>query len=477
MAIKLRVISDQYRELGEQRSRVFGVNGCRIGRAPDNDWVLPDAKRIVSAHHCEIDYRGGEYWLSDMSTNGVWVNDAEDPVSVTGPHALRDGDRLRIGNYEVIVSVDPRIDFLPSAGDQDSAARHIDRDIGANLDLDSLLSPRESEDSGSIPVRNAFGLKVQRDEGRRESAVHAAPPPEVIPDPPAARTRVAPNDRAQEQARVSARPAKSGTPAPAPRSRPPVPSQTAAPPDWAMKTRAMTREELADAMARRQSRIEARQSAQPFHRQAAAWSDLDSALQAFGRGAGIDPSTLSPEARSMLPLVAGQLLREAVVGLTDLTLSRSAVAASPAASQPQGSNPLRSSASVDQALSRLFESHGRLFGGPVEALRDVLQEAKDHEAAVQAGMHAGLAAVLDQLAPGNVADQFEQGRARALAAGQDPRPRYWEHYAEFHRVLTQNGASGGLPHPFVEAFRRAYTAKREELSSRARARGEDESPR
>ena len=42
MAIKLRVISDQYRELGENRSRVFGVNGGTVGRAPDNDWVLPD---------------------------------------------------------------------------------------------------------------------------------------------------------------------------------------------------------------------------------------------------------------------------------------------------------------------------------------------------------------------------------------------------------------------------------------------------
>src|SRR4029434_5641277 len=47
MAIKLRVISDQYRDLGDQRTRVFGVNGGTIGRAPDNDWILPDAKRIV----------------------------------------------------------------------------------------------------------------------------------------------------------------------------------------------------------------------------------------------------------------------------------------------------------------------------------------------------------------------------------------------------------------------------------------------
>ena len=114
MAIKLRVISDHYRELGEQRSRVFGVNGGTIGRAPDNDWVLPDAGRLVSGHHCEIEYRSGAYWLRDTSTNGVFVNDAEMPVSSSGPLALRDGDRLRIGDYELVVSVDARIDFLPA---------------------------------------------------------------------------------------------------------------------------------------------------------------------------------------------------------------------------------------------------------------------------------------------------------------------------------------------------------------------------
>ncbi|MFM2001621.1 MAG: hypothetical protein RI963_1047, partial [Planctomycetota bacterium] len=71
---------------------------------------------------------------------------------------------------------------------------------------------------------------------------------------------------------------------------------------------------------------------------------------------------------------------------------------------------------------RLFESHGRVYGGPVDALRDVLLEAKEHEAALDAGMRAGLKAVLDQLSPTNVADQFEQGRSRTLAPGVLPEP-------------------------------------------------------
>ena len=62
----------------------------------------------------------------------------------------------------------------------------------------------------------------------------------------------------------------------------------------------------------------------------------------------------------MLPLVAGQLLREAVVGLNDILRARAtgavaaAVAAVPLAAG-NSSNPLRSSTSIEQALQRLFE--------------------------------------------------------------------------------------------------------------------------
>ncbi len=160
MAIKLRVISDQHRELGEQRSRVFGVNGGSIGRAPDNDWILPDAKRVVSGHHCEIEYRSGAYWIKDISTNGVFINDAETPASETGPVALADGDRLRVGDYEIVVSVDKRTDFLPSPGEEAAAASNVDSGIGSKIDLGNLLQARDAAQPGSISVRNAYGIKV-----------------------------------------------------------------------------------------------------------------------------------------------------------------------------------------------------------------------------------------------------------------------------------------------------------------------------
>ena len=175
----------------------------------------------------------------------------------------------------------------------------------------------------------------------------------------------------------------------------------------------------------------------------------------FVAGPASISASLSPEAQSMLPLIAGQLLREAVVGLNDIAQARAASSIGPKNSgtgNGGASNPLRSSTSVEQAMQRLFESHGRVYGGPVESLRDVMQEAKDHEAATLLAMREAVRTVLDQLSPASVADQFEQGRARTLAPGQDPRPKYWEHYADFYRLLTQQGVHEELPHAFVEVF-------------------------
>ncbi len=440
MAIKLRVISDHYRDLGEHRSRVFGVNGGSVGRAPDNDWVLPDSKRIVSGHHFEIEYRSGAYWLKDTSTNGVYVNDSDEPAANQGSVELRDGDRLRVGDYD-IVSQRRQSHRLPAGRRRRTLGREAPRPGHR-----PRARPRQLVDTAQ---RRGFGfhftakrLRLEGPQGNSESAAAGGEPP-----PPPVRGPVGiprpDSDAAEDHASAPTDP------------------------DWNLKTRPITREELAAALARRQTRTDQRERSVPFHQQATTWTDLRSAVQAFCRGAGIEPASLTPEAQSMLPLVAGQMLREAVVGLSDVAQARAkATGTATAAGQAGGSNPLRTSSSVDQAMQRLFESHGRLYGGPVEALRDVLQEMKDHEISVNAGVKAGLQAMLDQLSPANVADQFEQGRSRTLAPGQDPRPKYWEHYAEFYRMITQQVAGNGWPHPFTEEFNREYARMRAELRAK-----------
>jgi type VI secretion system protein ImpI len=160
-------------------------------------------------------------------------------------------------------------------------------------------------------------------------------------------------------------------------------------------------------------------------------------------------------------------LRELAVGLADIRQARDPVFGDERGSSRtlSGNNPLVGSSSIEQALQRLFESHGRIYGGAVESLRESLQEIKEHERASQRAMTEGLRALMRQMDPANVADQFDQGRARKGPSGQDLRPQYWEHYVNFHRLLSQ-GLEEGLPQPVLEAFQKAYRTAREQSRGR-----------
>ncbi len=70
-----------------------------IGRAPNNDWALPDPGRVLSKQHCRITANGETWLITDTSSNGTFVNGAELDPGV--PQVLRDGDRLVFGSYEV----------------------------------------------------------------------------------------------------------------------------------------------------------------------------------------------------------------------------------------------------------------------------------------------------------------------------------------------------------------------------------------
>src|ERR1700752_4727718 len=114
MTLRLRVVSDQRRSLAARVTAVFSVEGGTIGRSADNDWVLPDPMRYVSAHHARVQFREGHFYLQDVSTNGVYVNDDMEPLAKrgSGGYRLADGGLLRMGEYPLVAALGGR----PGAG-------------------------------------------------------------------------------------------------------------------------------------------------------------------------------------------------------------------------------------------------------------------------------------------------------------------------------------------------------------------------
>ncbi len=123
MPLRLRVISESNAIAAEERTREFAAVGGTIGRHSENDWVLPDTQRYVSSRHAMIEHQSGAYYLVDTSRNGVYVNDADTPVGQGHPQRLFDGDRLRIGAYEIAVDISESDDDAQHDGMRDSIVR------------------------------------------------------------------------------------------------------------------------------------------------------------------------------------------------------------------------------------------------------------------------------------------------------------------------------------------------------------------
>src|SRR5882757_8450809 len=105
MLLALSIISSQGASLGPTAYKVFDQRGGSIGRIEGNDWVLPDAEKFVSSRHAQVRWIAGAFYLEDVSSNGTFINAPDRPVPRTQPMQLRDGDRLFIGDYEVIVQL------------------------------------------------------------------------------------------------------------------------------------------------------------------------------------------------------------------------------------------------------------------------------------------------------------------------------------------------------------------------------------
>jgi type VI secretion system protein ImpI len=180
-------------------------------------------------------------------------------------------------------------------------------------------------------------------------------------------------------------------------------------------------------------------------------------IVALCKGAGIDPLALPAEARASALQHAGQLLRETLVGFTELARTRADFAGefgiSSGARRRDATSPLVQIAAVEQILEMMLAGRGPGGTRAIDEIRGQFSRSRHHEIAVAAALREALAAVIGKLDPDVLEEQL--GR-RAPAAG-DPglQARLWNRYRDLFRATVQSGDSG-LPAVFLVAFARAY---------------------
>ena len=173
MPLKLEIVSEHKDLVGDDAVREFREGGGTIGRSLHNDWILPDPDKYISGKHAAIDWRGGIFYLTDLSSNGVYINRENEPVGRGNTRRLFDGDTLHLGDFKIEATIDDDVDTLSVPGDPENKLHHdnmarLATTVSPFEDVDLL---DEDEITGDEDFRDAlFGTgerKVEKKEPKK----------------------------------------------------------------------------------------------------------------------------------------------------------------------------------------------------------------------------------------------------------------------------------------------------------------------
>lgn len=119
-------------------------SGGAIGRSSGCAFHLSDHNKYLSGTHALITSYGGMFYISDVSTNGTFVNGTK--IQKNQPLALHDGDVILVGRYEISVSIESKFTATNIAADITSEGNSQD----PLESLDYSLPPKPPEESGRI---------------------------------------------------------------------------------------------------------------------------------------------------------------------------------------------------------------------------------------------------------------------------------------------------------------------------------------
>lgn len=452
MALTLQVTSFQHQALGSEATKSFGGQGGTIGRSGDNDWVLPDPERFISGHHAKIICRQGTYYLCDTSSNGTFVNGSSRAIGSGSEQQLFEGDRLRIGEYEIVVG-------LESAAQQpspnDSAAHQQFDPVGSGI-----FGPPEGGRPSNVDPLDVFGGPEQP----------RAPAPPAAPD----------HGSAMEQHYV---PPAIGTPAQQssfPGSGQPAGHGGGAIPDDWDKTGFSSPETpaydpfspspggpqgLPQQPAPPQPPVPPAQpvpGSQPDVSPSApaAFGDAAATLAAILQLAGMDAASARAAASSPgVGQALGALLGVVVHGMLELLKARSEIKSQfrvPVTMiRANENNPLKFSATPAQALEAMLHAQNQAYMGLVDAFAEGFDDIKAHQMAMMAGMRAAFDELIRRFDPEYLAERFDRHAKRGALLSKPGKGRYWDMYTDLYSDLTQD-ADLNFQKLFGDEFSRAY---------------------
>jgi type VI secretion system FHA domain protein len=475
-------------------TRSFGGGEVVIGRGEDCSWKLIDPDQHLSRRHCAVAFRGGAWRVTDLSTNGTFVNRASAPIGKGVEIPLNDGDRLTLGEYEIEV----RIAAGAPAPTTGGFGGHPADDPFAPFTSEPPVGPGPVNVGGPLIPDEPFGVGLPgADQGRSRSAPLIPDDFSLEPTPPAdepwhggsqpdhtpagsdfyAPPKVTVPQIPDDWDPGTHPPASSATPpAPPPATPgahtggipdswdldappvPPTPPGPAGPPPVTPSDEAWELEAPPPQAAppRAAPPVHAAPPPPPPPQPAAGPGDA-ALLKAFLEGMGLanlDPGGPDP---ATLMKGLGAAFRAFVEGLREVLITRATIKSEFRIEQTiiaaRGNNPLKFSPTPEDALVAML-GRSRAFMAPEAAVKDALDDIKRHELATMEAMQAAVRALLARLEPATIRAEAEAGGGLSLLPAQK-RARAFELYEQrFAAALADlDDSSDGA---FARAFAKAY---------------------
>jgi type VI secretion system FHA domain protein len=152
----------------------------------------------------------------------------------------------------------------------------------------------------------------------------------------------------------------------------------------------------------------------------------------------------------------GQIMREVVLGISEnlhvRAEQKSALRLPTTTIQPQNNNPLKFSASVEEALTYLLFRESSEYLSAVDAVREAFADTKQHQQHLLSAMRKAVVDYVGQLDPETLENKIGRGNALLGAAN---KLKYWDLFKDLFQVVSQ-GEPGQFPHQFIEELARAY---------------------
>jgi type VI secretion system FHA domain protein len=150
-------------------------------------------------------------------------------------------------------------------------------------------------------------------------------------------------------------------------------------------------------------------------------------------------------------------MREVVLGVTEnlhLRAEQKNVLRVPTTTiQPQNNNPLKFSASVEEALSNLLFRDSPEYLSAVDAVRETFGDIKQHQQHMLAAVRTAIVDYVGRLDPDELESKIGAGRGALINAAN--KLKYWDLFKDLYQVVSQH-QPGQFPHQFLEEFARAY---------------------